>query len=176
MGADSTLVADVKAKIRDVPDFPTDGILFKDITPVLSDPALFGRVLDAMSEGWGPVDVIVGMESRGFIFAGGIAERLHAGFAPARKKGKLPHATVAVDFELEYGRATLEMHVDAFPKGSRVLIVDDLLATGGTAAATLELVRRLGGEVVGYSFLIELGFLKGRGRLDAPVRAVVNVP
>ena len=172
----AALAADVKAAIRDVPDFPKDGVLFKDITPVLADPKLFSRVLDAMAAGWGPVDVVVGMESRGFIFAGGIAERLGAGFAPARKKGKLPHATVAVDFTLEYGTATLEMHVDAFPKGSRVLIVDDLLATGGTAAATLDLVRRLGGVVVGYSFLIELGFLGGRPRLDAPVRSVLTVP
>jgi adenine phosphoribosyltransferase len=170
------LATDVKAKIRDIPDFPADGILFKDITPVLADPVLFRRVLDAMASGWGPVDVVVGMESRGFIFAGGVAERLGAGFAPARKKGKLPHATVSVDFKLEYGEATLQMHVDAFKPGARVLIVDDLLATGGTAAATLELVRRLGGEVVGFSFLVELGFLHGRERLDAVVRSVVGSP
>lgn len=170
------LVDDVKAAIRDVPDFPKDGVLFKDITPLLADIDLFRRVLDAMSAGWGDVDVIVGMESRGFLFGPGIAERLNAGFAPVRKAGKLPHATESVDFTLEYATATLEMHVDAFPKGSRVLIVDDLLATGGTAAATMELVERLGGHVVGYAFLIELGFLHGRERLKAPARTVVNVP
>ncbi len=170
------LTTDLKAAIRDVPDFPNDGILFKDITPLLSDIALFQRVLDALAGDWGPVDVVVGMESRGFLFGPGIAERLGVGFAPARKKGKLPHATEAVDFALEYGTATLEMHVDAFPKGSRVLVVDDLLATGGTAAATHEIVRRLGGELVGYAFVIELDFLHGREKLSAPVRSLVTVP
>ncbi len=170
------LTADLKAAIRDVPDFPKDGILFKDITPILSDIGLYRRVMDAMAEGWGHVDVVVGMESRGFLFGPGIAERLNAGFAPARKHGKLPHATEALTFDLEYGSATLELHVDAFPAGSRVLVVDDLLATGGTAAATKELVERLGGELVGYSFVIELGFLDGREKLAAPVRSLLTVP
>jgi len=169
----ATLVRD---RIRDVPDFPRDGVLFKDITPLLADAPLMKRVYDQMAADWGRIDVVVGMESRGFIFGAAVADRLGAGFAPARKAGKLPHATEAVSFQLEYGEATLEMHVDALPQGARVLIVDDLLATGGTAAATLDLVNRLGGTVVGYSFLIELGFLGGRGRLDAEVRSVLSVP
>jgi adenine phosphoribosyltransferase len=171
----STLVDDLKGAIRDVPDFPEQGILFKDITPLLSDVVLMRRVLDAMAADWGPVDVVVGMESRGFLFGPGIADRLNAGFAPARKAGKLPHATESVSFSLEYGTATLEMHVDAFPRGARVLIVDDLLATGGTAAATKTLIERLGGEVVGYAFVVELGFLHGRNRLSAPIRSILNV-
>ena len=170
------LTTDLKAAIRDVPDFPEEGILFKDISPILSDIQLFRRTLDALAADWGEVDVVVGMESRGFLFGPGIAERLDAGFALARKAGKLPHATVSVRYALEYGEACLEMHVDAVQKGQRVLIVDDLLATGGTAAATGELVRKLGGEVIGYSFVIELDFLRGRDRLDAPVRSLVQVP
>ncbi len=170
------LAHDVKEALRDVPDFPRDGVLFKDITPILAQPALMKRICDTMAEGWGPIDVVVGMESRGFLFGVPVAERLGAAFAPARKAGKLPHATVSVDFELEYGAATLEMHVDALTKGQRVLIIDDLLATGGTAAATLALVRQLGGEVAGFGFLIELGFLEGRARLDAEVRSILSVP
>jgi len=172
----SDLTALIRDRIRDVPDFPRDGVLYKDITPLLADADAMRRVYDAMAADWGQVDLVVGMESRGFIFGAAVADRLGAGFAPARKAGKLPHATEAQAFELEYGSATLEMHVDAIPKGSRVLIVDDLLATGGTAAATLDLVKRLGGHVVGYSFLIELDFLGGRGRLDAEVRSLVHVP
>jgi adenine phosphoribosyltransferase len=170
------LTTDLKAAIRDVPDFPEDGILFKDISPVLSDIQLFRRTLDALAADWGHVDVVVGMESRGFLFGPGIAERLGAGFALARKAGKLPHATVSVDYALEYGTATLEMHIDALKTGQRVLIVDDLLATGGTAAATQALIEKLGGDVVGFAFVIELDFLNGRDKLSAPVRSLVQVP
>lgn len=169
------LATDVSAKLRDIPDFPKPGVLFKDITPVLADPALFRRVVAWMGGGWGKVDKIVGMESRGFIFAAALVDRLDAGLAPARKKGKLPHATVDVEYSLEYGTATLQMHVDAVTPGERVLIVDDLLATGGTALATVDLVRRLGGEVIGCCFLVELSFLDGRSKLDCPVRSLVTV-
>ncbi len=170
------LEADVREAIRDIPDFPQPGVLFKDITPMLADPALFTRVISWFAEPYAPAHIhtVVGMESRGFIFGGALSALLHAGFAPARKKGKLPHETVAVEYELEYGRAILEMHVDAVRPGDRVLICDDLLATGGTAAATIELVRRLGGEVVGCAFVVELGFLNGRDVLDVPVRSLVR--
>lgn len=161
------LADDVAARIRDIPDFPRPGVLFKDITPVLAEPALFTRALDWMSEGWGKVDKVVGMESRGFIFGAAVVDRLQAGFAPARKRGRLPHETVGVDYALEYGEARLEMHVDAIAPGERVLIVDDLLATGGTSHATVELVQRLGGQPIGCVFLVELEFLKGRQRLAA---------
>ena len=129
-----------------------------------------------MSEGWGPVDRLVAMESRGFLFAPAMMGKLDAGLALARKKGKLPHETVEVSYDLEYGQATLQMHVDAVEPGQRVLVVDDLLATGGTARATVELIRKLGGEVVGCCFLIELAFLPGREVLDVPVRALVSIP
>ncbi len=170
------LAARVSSVIRDIPDFPKDGILFKDITPVLQDPALFGEVVEWMSEGWGQVDSIVAMESRGFLFAPAMIGRLGAGLTLARKHGKLPYETVGVSYDLEYGKATLEMHTDGVRPGQRVLIVDDLLATGGTARATCELVRKLGGEVIGCVFLIELAFLSGRSVLDVPVRALVSVP
>jgi adenine phosphoribosyltransferase len=169
------LLEDVNALIRDVPDFPKPGILFKDIMPVLADPAVFGRVIDWMAEGETRVDKVVGMESRGFIFACALVVPLDAGFVPARKAGKLPGEVTGETYDLEYGTATLEMHSDAFKSGERVLIVDDLLATGGTAAATVELVRRLGGEVVGCTFMVELTFLNGRQALDVPVRSLVKV-
>jgi adenine phosphoribosyltransferase len=170
------LADDVRAQIRDVPDFPKPGILFKDITPVLADSQLFPRVLRWMSaqfqdEG---VDRIVGIESRGFILGAAMVEELNAGFVPARKAGKLPYETVSVEYALEYGSARLQMHIDAIQAGQRVLVVDDLLATGGTAAATVQLVRQLGGQVIGCVFLVELGFLDGRAQLDVPVRALVN--
>ncbi len=171
-----SLAARVANTIRDVPDFPSPGILFKDITPVLQDPELFVDVIRWMGEGWGHVDKVVGMESRGFLFASALVEPLNAGLALARKHGKLPHATIAVSYALEYGEATLEMHVDAIKPGERVLIVDDLLATGGTAKATVDLVRKLGGEVAGCCFLVELGFLDGRHKLDVPVRSLVTLP
>ena len=167
---------DVRAAIRDIPDFPNEGVLFKDITPVLSDPGLFTRLIAWFAHPYEPkhIHTVVGMESRGFIFGGALSAALHAGFAPARKKGKLPYETVQVEYALEYGTAILEMHVDAVHPGDKVLICDDLLATGGTAEATVDLVRRLGGEVVGCAFVVELGFLNGREKLDVPVRSLVK--
>lgn len=170
----SDLATRVTSVIRDIPDFPKPGVLFKDITPLLLDPELFQEVLNWMGEGWSKVDRIVAMESRGFLFAAPLVEPLGAGLALARKKGKLPYATLGVDYALEYGSAHLELHVDAIRPGQRVLVVDDLLATGGTAAATVDLVRKAGGEVIGCCFLVELGFLEGRARLDAPVRSLVT--
>ena len=165
----------VAAQIRDIPDFPKPGILFKDITPVLLDPPLFRDVADWMAEGWGRVDKVVGMESRGFVFASPLVERIGAGLVLARKLGRLPFETVTTEYALEYGSAHLEIHVDAIAEGERVLVVDDLLATGGTAAATVDLVRKLGGEVVGCAFLIELAFLGGRERLSPfPVEALIS--
>ena len=172
----SDLLNDVKATIRDIPDFPKPGILFKDITPVLSDPDLFGRVIDWMvgqveADG---VDALVGMESRGFIFATPMVAKLNAGFVPARKPGKLPYDVIGVDYALEYGTARLEVHVDAIKPGNRVVVVDDLLATGGTAEATVELIEKLGGQVVACLFLVELDFLAGRDRLNVPVHSLVH--
>jgi len=174
--SDETLIRDISAKVRNIPDFPKPGILFKDITPVLQDPALFGRLLDWMAADWGRVDAVVAVESRGFLFGAPLVERLGAGLALARKAGKLPWETVAVDYALEYGTARLEMHADSIRPGQKVLLVDDLLATGGTAAAAVELVRRLGGEVVGLCFVIELAFLEPRSRFDVPVRSLLQVP
>jgi adenine phosphoribosyltransferase len=159
---------DLASRIRDVPDFPKNGIVFKDITTLLKDSAAFKQSLDqlaAMVAGW-RVDVVVGMESRGFIFAAPIAYMLGVGFVPVRKLGKLPARTISTEYELEYGTNTLELHVDAINQGDRVLVVDDLLATGGTVAATIELIERLGGEIAGTAFLVELTFLEGRSRLD----------
>ena len=167
----------IRELIRDVPDFPKPGILFKDITPVLASPDAFAAAVEAMAapfEG-AEVDVVLGMESRGFLFGPGVAQRLGAGFAPARKPGKLPWKTVSVSYELEYGTDSLELHQDAATAGSKVLIVDDLLATGGTAEATCKLVEGVGAKVIGLSFLVELEFLKGRERLPgAAVHAVVG--
>ncbi len=159
--------AALRAAVRDVPDFPKPGIVFKDITPVLADPALLARAVDGMigliaAEG---VDKVVGIDARGFIFGSLIAARLNAGFVPVRKKGKLPWKTSAVSYDLEYGSATVEIHQDAIAPGERVLLADDLLATGGTAGAALELVSGLGGEVIASVFFIELGFLNGRDKL-----------
>ena len=168
---------DLRTFIRDVPDFPKPGILFKDITPILADPALFRRTIDHFAELFAGrhIDVVVGMESRGFLFGAPLALELSAAFAPARKPGKLPYQSVGVSYDLEYGSATLEMHTDAVAAGQRVLIVDDLLATGGTALATGQLVSQLGGEVVAYCFVVELGFLDGRARLGAtPVHSIVT--
>ncbi len=172
-----TLENDLKRAIRDVPDFPRPGILFKDITPVLLDPRLFQRTLDALTEPWRPeqVDAVVAIESRGFLFGAGIAERLSVPLVLVRKAGKLPYTTLQESYALEYGTATLELHVDAISKGQRALVVDDLLATGGTAAAAAALVRRQGGDVAGYQFVIELGFLEGSRRLGHPsTRALVR--
>src|ERR687892_955367 len=158
----------VKALIREVPDFPHEGITFKDITPLLADEAAFSSVIDLIVAhfGRGNVDKVVGIEARGFILASPVAYHFAAGFVPVRKAGKLPWESESEQYELEYGTETLEIHRDAFQPGERVLIVDDVLATGGTARATAKLVERLGGKVVGLAFLIELGFLKGREKLE----------
>lgn len=173
--SDDTLTVDAMAAIRDIPDFPKAGILFKDITPLLSDGPLFDRVIAWMCDRSDDADKIVGMESRGFIFGAPMVSRTGAGFVPARKPGKLPYETVGVDYALEYGTARLELHVDAVQEGDRVVIVDDLLATGGTAAATVELVRKLGADPVAAIFLVELGFLDGRAKLgDLPVHSLIT--
>jgi adenine phosphoribosyltransferase len=161
-------VIDLASRIRDVPDFPQKGILFKDITTLLKDGQAFKSAIDQMTSrvrDW-DVDVVVGMESRGFIFAAPIAYNLGVGFAPVRKLGKLPAETINAEYALEYGSNTLEIHTDGIEEGQRVLVVDDLLATGGTVGATIDLVERLGGEVAGTAFLVELGFLNGRQRLE----------
>jgi adenine phosphoribosyltransferase len=160
-------VEDLRARIREIPDFPKPGILFYDITTLLKDPASMRETIDLLIEPYreSKVDLVVGMESRGFIFSAPMAYELGAGFVPVRKLGKLPAETVSVEYALEYGTNTLEIHKDAITRGQRVLIVDDLLATGGTVNGTIELVERLEGEVVGLAFLVELLFLKGRDRL-----------
>ncbi|MBN9389493.1 MAG: adenine phosphoribosyltransferase [Chloroflexi bacterium] len=163
--------------IRDIPDFPQEGILFKDITTLLKNPAAFRQSLDEMTASvrGQHIDMVVGMESRGFIFGAPLADRLSAGFVPARKLGKLPAPTVQAEYALEYGTNTIEIHQDAIKAGMRVLIVDDLLATGGTAEATARLVEQVGGEIAGFIFLIELKFLKGRSRLTTyPVTALIE--
>lgn len=159
---------DLYELIRDVPDFPTPGILFKDITTLLKEPAALRQVFDELTAAYTDqnIDLVVGIESRGFIFGAPLADRLEAGFVPVRKMGKLPAKTIATEYALEYGTNTIEIHADAVQPGQRVLIADDLLATGGTVEATAKLVEQLGGEVVGLAFLIELKFLKGRERLD----------
>jgi adenine phosphoribosyltransferase len=157
----------IKQYIRDVPDFPKPGIVFKDITPILANPDVFNLCLDSMAVRFdsAAVDVIVGVESRGFIFGAALASRMRKAFAPARKPGKLPAEKQRIDYQLEYGSDALEMHTDAIAEGQRVLVVDDLLATGGTAWAACELVRSLGGQVIATSFVVELSFLSGRQRL-----------
>lgn len=154
----------ILSRIRDVPDYPQPGVLFKDITPLLADHDAFSAVVDAFAGGL-EVDKVVGIEARGFILAAPVAYRCGAGFVPVRKKGKLPAETLAASYDLEYGSAVIEVHRDAFGPGDRVLIVDDVLATGGTAAAAVNLVEALGGEVAGLGFVIELGFLGGAARL-----------
>jgi adenine phosphoribosyltransferase len=160
-------IEQIKALIRDVPDFPEPGIVFKDITPVLADPIAFSTITDLMVVrfGRGNVDKVVGIEARGFIIASPVAYHFGAGFVPIRKQGKLPSETVGEDYELEYGTATLELHIDGITPGERVLIVDDVLATGGTAQAAASLVQRVGGKVCGIATVIELEFLHGRERL-----------
>lgn len=154
--------------IRDVPDFPKPGILFKDITPVLANPAVSAEVSAEFYAYWKDkgVDAVVGIESRGFIYGLQLAQQLGVPFIPVRKAGKLPFKTIKHAYDLEYGSAEIEIHIDAIEKGQKVLIHDDLLATGGTAKATAELIRKIGGEVVGYSFLVELSFLYGRKELN----------
>lgn len=166
---------ELRAKIREIPDFPKPGILFYDITTLLKDAAAYRQAIDLMTAPFldEQVDVVVGMESRGFIFSAPMAYQLHAGFVPVRKLGKLPAETLTVEYALEYGSNTLEIHRDAIRAGQRVLIVDDLLATGGTVRGTIDLVERLQGEVIGLAFLVELDFLKGRERLEG--RRVTSV-
>jgi adenine phosphoribosyltransferase len=169
-------VSDIERAIRTIPDFPKPGIQFKDITPVLADARLFSGSVELMTRNFKPgmVDAVVGIDARGFIFAAAAAVKLEAGFVPVRKKGKLPYQTHEQDYALEYGTATVAMHVDALKPGSRVLLIDDLLATGGTAAAAAALVKKLGAEILEISFLIELGFLGGRKKLNGyPVRSLV---
>jgi adenine phosphoribosyltransferase len=169
--------AEIARAIRNIPDFPKAGIQFKDITPLLADPRLFAGSIDLLTERFRPgdIDAVVGIDARGFIFAAAAAFRLEAGFVPIRKRGKLPYQTHEQDYALEYGSATVAVHVDALKPGSRVLLMDDLLATGGTAAAAAALVKRLGAEILEISFLIELAFLKGREKLQSyPVRALVT--
>ncbi len=158
---------ELRAKIRDIKDFPTEGVLFRDITTLLKDGAAWAAVIDYLASTYraAGVEVVVGVESRGFILGGALAHQLGAGFVPVRKRGKLPARTIEEEYALEYGRDVLAIHEDAIRPGQRVLAVDDLLATGGTISATLRLVERLGGVVVGAAFLIELAFLKGRERL-----------
>jgi len=153
--------------IRDVPDFPKEGIVFKDITPLLADAGALKNAVRQLADPYRDknIDVVVGMESRGFIFAPAVACELGAGFAPTRKPGKLPAEAISHSYELEYGTDTLEMHADAIKPGQKVLMVDDLIATGGTMAAACALVRQLGGEIIGAAFLIELCFLNGRDKL-----------
>ena len=168
--------AEIAAAIRNVPDFPKPGIQFKDITPVLADARLFSGAIDLLTEKFSPgsIDAVVGIDARGFIFAAAAAVKLQAGFIPVRKKGKLPYQTHEQQYDLEYGTATVAVHIDALKPGSRVLLIDDLLATGGTAAAAAALVRRLGAQILEISFLIELGFLDGRQKLkDYPIRSLV---
>ena len=166
----------IAAAIRNVPDFPKPGIQFKDITPVLADARLFAGAIQLLTERFSPgsVDAVVGIDARGFIFAAAAATKLKAGFVPVRKKGKLPYATIEQDYALEYGHATGAMHTDALKPGSRVLLIDDLLATGGTSAAAVALVQKLGGKILEAGFLIELKFLNGREKLGGiPVCSLI---
>ena len=161
----AALAARAAALVRDVPDYPTPGVVFKDITPLLADGPMLSEVVGHMVRRAPQVDLVVGMEARGFILGAPVAVGLGAGFIPVRKAGKLPRETLAGAYQLEYGSAVLEVHPDTIASGSRVLIVDDVLATGGTAAATVELMQRAGARVVGLAFLMELTFLAGRERL-----------
>jgi adenine phosphoribosyltransferase len=167
----------VSATLRNVADFPKPGVMFKDITPVLADPPLFIEVIEYFAALYrnDSIDVVAAIESRGFILGGALAMTLGAGFVPLRKPGKLPHQRIRIDYDLEYGCDALEAHVDAVTTGARVLIVDDVLATGGTASAAVQLIHRLGGVLAGAAFLIELEFLCGRRRLPGtPLSALVS--
>ena len=164
--------------VRDIPDFPKPGVVFKDITPLLADPGAFAICIDALCSPWRArrIDAVLGIESRGFIFGAAVAQALDAGFVPLRKAGKLPAKTTGVDYELEYGMARLEAHVDALEPGARVLIVDDVLATGGTLLAARQLAAHLDAEVAGAAVVIELGFLNGRARWEgqAPLHSLLR--
>lgn len=169
---------DLKSLIRDVPDFPKPGIVFKDITTLLGDPAGLRYTVDWLAEKCQPLapDYVLGIESRGFLFGMPLAYQLGVGFAPVRKPGKLPSAVHSAEYELEYGCDRIELHQDAFPAGSRVVVIDDLIATGGTAGATAQLVKQCGGSLVGFCFVIELTFLQGRNQLpqDVPVMSLLQ--
>jgi adenine phosphoribosyltransferase len=170
-------VAPLRAVIRDVPDFPKPGIVFKDITPLLADAATFRRAMELMAEMCGDlqVDQVVAIESRGFIFGGALADRLGVGFVPVRKPGKLPWRRISCSYDLEYGTDSVEMHQDALRSGTRALVVDDVIATGGTARAVSRLVEQLGARVAGHVFLVELAFLDGRRRLEGyEVRSLIR--
>jgi adenine phosphoribosyltransferase len=170
-------VENLTALIRDIPDFPEPGIVFKDITPVLADGPAFGTLVDALAAPYLEVgvDKVAGIEARGFTLATPVAERLGAGFIPVRKPGKLPYETVREDYALEYGTDSLEIHTDAAAKGEKILLVDDVIATGGTAAAAIRLLRKIGADVVGFSVFIELAFLDGAQKLDGvPLHALVK--
>lgn len=172
-----TGVRDLEAFIRDVPDFPKPGILFKDITPLLAHPAALSMAVEFLTQPFRSthVDLVVGAESRGFIFGMTVARNLSAGFIPIRKNGKLPHKTRQIRYDLEYGADALEVHEDAVPRGARVVMVDDLLATGGTMKACVDLITSLGGEIVGIAFLIELMGLRGRDKLTPhPIHSVLK--
>jgi len=162
-------VSRLRDRIRDIPDFPKPGVMFKDITPLLSDPAAFSTAVDAIvvSYGRGTIDKVVGIEARGFIIAAPVAYHFGAGFVPLRKPGKLPYETRAQTYDLEYGQETLEVHTDALTSGDRVLVVDDVLATGGTAATAISLIQGTGATVVGLAFIIELAFLGGAAKLGS---------
>jgi adenine phosphoribosyltransferase len=166
----------ISTLVRDIPDYPQRGVVFKDITPLLADGQAFRAVVAALAAVYGPVDKVAGIEARGFILAAPVACRRGAGFVPIRKKGKLPGVTFAQDYDLEYGTATIEVLTDAFSPDDRVLVIDDVLATGGTARATADLVHRTGARVVGLAVLLELSFLNGRVKLpDLPVSALLTV-
>ncbi len=176
MTNENVTVEQLAKTIRNIPDFPQPGILFKDITPVLSDPRLFAGSIDLLTGHFKPgsIDAVVGIDARGFIFAAAAAYKLQCGFVPVRKKGKLPYRTYEQSYDLEYGSNTIAIHTDAVKAGSRVVLVDDLLATGGTAGAAANLLQRLGANILEVTFLIELSFLKGRERLKGfPVRSII---
>lgn len=173
----SVTAEDISKAIRDVPDFPKPGIVFKDITPVLADPGLFSGCIDLLADGFGPgeIDAVVGIDARGFIFAAAVALKLNAGFVPVRKKGKLPYDTHEESYDLEYGSNTVAIHTDAVKPGDRVLLVDDLLATGGTATAAASLLRKIDADIKEIRFLVELGFLEGSKKLgDFPLKSLVT--
>jgi adenine phosphoribosyltransferase len=177
MSQASPTPSDIERAIRNIPDFPKPGIQFKDITPVLADARLFSGSIDLLTDGFKPgmVDAIVGIDARGFIFAAAAALKLRAGFVPVRKKGKLPYQTHEESYDLEYGMNAIAIHTDALKPGSRVLLIDDLLATGGTASAAASLVKKVGAEILEISFLIELSFLNGREKLKGfPLRSIVS--
>jgi adenine phosphoribosyltransferase len=174
--ADAALADLITSRIRDIPDYPQPGVVFKDITPLLADGPALQAVVRALASGHGPVDKVVGIEARGFILAASAACELGSGFVPVRKQGRLPGPTYAQSYELEYGTATVEVHQDAFRPGDRVLIIDDVLATGGTARATASLVRRAGADIIGVAVIMELTFLGGRAQLSGePLRTLVAV-